>query len=104
YYDAVMWAFENGFTAGISASSFGPDEKCTRAQVITFLWKALGSPAPESGNMPFGDVAAGSYYYGAVLWAFENGITAGTSASNFSPDSECTRAQTVTFLYKALGK
>ena len=104
YYDAVLWAFESGITAGTGASSFGPDEKCTRAQAMTFLWKALGSPAPESGNMPFGDVAAGSYYYDAVLWAFENGITAGTSASNFSPDGECNRAQIVTFLWRAIPK
>ena len=103
YYDAVAWAVENGVTAGTSATTFSPDASCTRAQAVTFLWRAAGSPAPKSSVNPFADVPASAYYYDAVLWAVEQGITAGTSATTFSPDATCTRAQIVTFLYRADG-
>ncbi|MGN1003196.1 MAG: alpha-L-fucosidase [Oscillospiraceae bacterium] len=103
YYDAVLWAVENGITEGTTDTTFSPNAACTRAQMVTFLWRAAGSPAPKSSDNPFADVKAGSYYYNAVLWAVENGITNGTSADTFSPDAVCTRAQTVTFLYRAAG-
>ena len=98
--NAVDWAVENGITAGTSASNFSPDMACTRAQAVMFLWRAAGSPAPKSTEMPFEDVAADAYYYTAVLWAVEKGVTAGTSATTFSPDQQCTRAQIVTFLWR----
>lgn len=101
YYDAVLWAAENEITGGTSATTFSPDRTCTRAQAVTFLWRAAGSPAPESESMPFADVPADAYYYDAVLWAVEQGITAGTSETTFSPDMKCTRAQIVTFLWRA---
>ena len=101
FYEAVMWAVENGVTTGISASRFDPDGICTRAQAVTFLWRAAGSPAPETSTMPFTDVPAGSYYYDAVLWAVENGITKGTSDTTFSPNMTCSRAQIVTFLWRS---
>ena len=101
YYDAVLWAVENGVTTGASASRFDPNGICTRAQAVTFLWRAAGSPNPETRTMPFTDVPAGSYYYDAVLWAVENGITKGTSETRFSPDDTCTRAQIVTFLWRS---
>lgn len=103
YYDAVKWAVEKGVTNGISETLFGPDQACTRAQIVTFLWRAAGSPEPKSGST-FADVAADAYYAKAVAWAVENGITKGTSETTFSPDETCTRAQGVTFLYRALGK
>ena len=101
YYDAVMWAVENGVTTGVSASRFDPNGVCTRAQAVTFLWRAAGSPAPRSRTMPFTDVPVGSYYYDAVLWAVENGITKGTSNTTFSPNDTCTRAQIVSFLWRS---
>ena len=101
FYEAVMWAVENGVTTGISASRFDPDGICTRAQAVTFLWRAAGSPAPRSRTMPFTDVPAGSYYYDAVLWAVENGITKGTSDTTFSPNMTCSRAQIVAFLWRS---
>ena len=101
YYDAVLWAVENGITTGASASRFDPNGVCTRAQAVTFLWRAAGSPAPRSRAMPFTDVPAGSYYYDAVLWAVENGITEGTSDTRFSPNATCTRAQIVAFLWRS---
>ena len=101
YYDAVLWAVGEKITSGTSATTFSPDAVCTRAQAVTFLWRAAGSPAPKSGAMPFTDVAEDSYYHDAVLWAVEQGITAGTSANTFSPDATCTRAQIVTFLWRA---
>ena len=101
YKDAVIWAVENGITKGTSGTMFSPDAACTRAQAVTFLWRAAGSPAPKATAMPFADVKAGSYYYDAVLWAVENGITKGTSDTTFSPDVKCTRAQIVTFLWRA---
>ena len=100
YYDAVLWAAENGITGGTSATTFSPAVTCTRAQTVTFLWRAAGSPEPEGTNMPFTDVASDAYYYDAVLWAVENGITVGTSATTFSPDATVTRAQNVTFLWR----
>lgn len=102
YADAVQWAVENGITVGTSATTFSPNAPCTRAQVVTFLWRAAGSPKASSSN-PFTDVASGKYYYDAVLWAVEKGITVGTSATTFSPDTVCTRAQIVTFLYRYKG-
>lgn len=103
YYDAVLWAAENGITGGVDDTHFAPNATCTRAQAVTFLWRAAGSPAPKSSMMPFTDVPAGSYYETAVLWAVENGITKGTSDTMFSPDATCTRAQIVTFLWRANG-
>lgn len=102
YYESpVQWAVNKGITTGTSATTFGPDSTCTRAQAVTFLWRAAGSPAPKNTEMVFTDVANGSYYYNAVLWAVENGITNGTSATTFSPDNNCTRAQIVTFLWRS---
>ena len=101
YEDAVDWAVANGITTGTDAAHFSPDGICTRAQAVTFLWRAAGRPAPESRTMPFTDVPADSYYYDAVLWAVENGITKGTSSTTFSPDNTCTRAQIVTFLWRS---
>ena len=101
YEEAVRWAAENGVTAGTDSAHFSPDGICTRAQAVTFLWRAAGSPAPKSSAMPFTDVPAGSYYYNAVLWAVENGISKGTSDTAFSPDKTCTRAQIVTFLWRS---
>lgn len=102
YEDAVAWAVENGITSGTSETAFSPNASCTRAQMVAFLWRATGSPK-AGGSNPFTDVSADAYYYDAVLWAVENGITAGTSAATFSPDAAVTRAQTVTFLWRAAG-
>ena len=101
YEDAVDWAVENGITQGTDDTHFSPDGICTRAQAVTFLWRAAGSPAPKTNTMPFTDVNAGSYYYDAVLWAVENGITEGTSDTTFSPNMTCSRAQIVTFLWRS---
>ena len=101
YEDAVDWAVENGITKGTDDTHFSPDGICTRAQAVTFLWRAAGSPEPETRAMPFADVPAGSYYYDAVLWAVENGITKGTSDTTFSPNMTCSRAQIVTFLWRS---
>ena len=101
YEDAVDWAVENGITQGTDDTHFSPDGICTRAQAVTFLWRAAGSPKPETRTMPFADVPAGSYYYDAVLWAVENGITNGTSDTTFSPDATCSRAQIVAFLWRS---
>ena len=103
YEDAVVWAVEKGITSGTSTVTFDPNGNCTRAQAVTFLWRAAGSPAAKSSAMPFADVKAGSYYYDAVLWAVEQGITKGTSDTAFSPNTSCTRAQIVTFLWRANG-
>ena len=102
YYDAVKWAQEKGITGGIGNGLFGPNQPCTRAHIVTFLWRAAGSPEPKS-TVSFADVPAGSYYAKAVAWAVENGITLGTGDGTFSPNATCTRAQSVTFLYRALG-
>lgn len=103
YYDAVLWAVEQKITSGTSATTFSPDASCTRAQMVTFLWRAAGSPKVENGKNPFTDVKADAYYYDAVLWAVEKGVTSGTSATTFSPDATVTRGQTVTFLYRNAG-
>ena len=101
YEDAVDWAVGNGITQGTDATHFSPDGICTRAQAVTFLWRAAGSPKPETRTMPFTDIPAGSYYYDAVLWTVENGITKGTSDTTFSPNMTCTRAQIVAFLWRS---
>ena len=101
YEDAVDWAVGNGITQGTDATHFSPDGICTRAQAVTFLWRAAGSPKLKTRTMPFTDVPAGSYYYDAVLWAVENGIAKGTSDTTFSPDATCTRAQIVAFLWRS---
>ena len=101
YEDAVDWAVGNGITQGTDATHFSPDGICTRAQAVTFLWRAAGSPAPRSRTVPFADVPAGSYYYDAVLWAVENGIAKGTSDTTFNPNMTCTRAQIVAFLWRS---
>lgn len=103
YYEAVKWAQEKGITGGIGNGLFGPNQPCTRAQIVTFLWRAAGSPEPKSMSS-FSDVSADSYYAKAVAWAVENGITTGTGDGKFSPDATCTRAQSVTFLFRAIGK
>ena len=100
YYEAVKWAREKGITGGIGSGLFGSNQPCTRAQIVTFLWRAAGSPEPKAMSS-FTDVSADSYYAKAVAWAVENGITVGTSATTFSPDADCTRAQIVTFLYRS---
>ena len=103
YYEAVKWAQENGITGGIGNGLFGPNQPCTRAQIVTFLWRAAGSPEPKSMSS-FADVSMDAYYAKAVAWAVENGITTGTGDGKFSPDATCTRAQSVTFLFRAIGK
>lgn len=103
FYDAVLWAVENGITTGTSRTRFSPYATCTRAQAVTFLWRASGSPAPKNSRMPFTDVSHSAYYYDAVLWALEEGITTGTSSTTFSPDAVIDRAQAVTFLHRANG-
>ena len=100
--DAVKWAVDKGVTNGLSDTMFGPYESCTRAQIVTFLWRAAGSPEPKGTAAGMTDVVSGSYYEKAVAWAIENGITTGTTTSTFSPDATCTRAQAVTFLARAL--
>jgi hypothetical protein len=99
YEKPVLWAVENGITNGTSATTFGPNEPCNRAQVVTFLWRAMGRPTAEAES-PFTDVKTGDFYYEAVLWALENGITNGISATEFGAGNPCNRAQVVTFLYR----
>ena len=101
YQSAVGWAVRHGVTSGVTETTFAPDAPCTRAQAVTFLWRAAGSPEPQSSVNPFTDVKADAYYYNAVLWAIEQGITKGTSDTTFSPDATCTRAQIVTFLWRS---
>ena len=101
--DAVQWAQDKGITGGIGGGLFGPHRSCTRAQIVTFLWRAAGSPEPKTQS-GFSDIAAGSYYAKAAAWAIENGITNGVSADAFAPDAPCTRAQSMAFLYRAMGK
>ena len=101
YYEAVKWAQKKGITGGIGDGLFGPNQPCTRAQIVTFLWRAAGSPEPEGTAAGMTDVAAGSYYEKAVAWAIENGITTGTADGRFAPDATCTRAQGMTFLFRA---
>jgi len=101
YYDAVQWAVELGVTTGTGPKTFGPAEGCTRAQAVTFLWRAAGQPTAKNAKNPFTDVKKSDYYYKAVLWAAESGVTSGTSATKFSPNDTCTRGQIVTFLWRA---
>ena len=102
FYEAVKWAVKNGITTGVGNDLFAPEQPCTRAQIVTFLWRAAGSPEPKGAASGMSDVVSGSYYEKAVAWAIENGITTGTTTSTFSPDATCTRAQAVTFLARAL--
>ena len=102
FYDAVLWAADKGITSGVTDTLFAPNVSCTRAQMVTFLWRAHGSPK-ATGTNPFTDVSTSDYYYDAVLWAVANGVTTGTSATTFSPDAPVTRAQAVTFQWRAAG-
>ena len=102
YHDAVKWAAEKGITGGTGDGKFSPNRPCTRAQIVTFLWRAAGSPEPQ-GAAGFADISADAYYAKAVAWAVENGVTSGTEDGRFSPDQPCTRAQSVAFLYRAAG-
>lgn len=104
YYDAVLWAYENNITAGVDETHFAPENSCTRGQTITFLWRAKGKPEAKSTDHPFRDLDTEAYYYDAVLWAYENGITAGKDETHFGPDETVTRGQFVTFLYRAMGE
>ena len=99
YYDAVLWAVENGITKGTSDTTFSPNMTCSRAQIVAFLWRSEKSPAAGTAN-PFADVKADAYYADAVLWAVKENITKGTTSTTFSPDADCTRAQIVTFLWR----
>ena len=103
YFDAVAWAVKHQITSGTSATEFSPEASCTRGQIVTFLWRAAGAPEPKTTANPFVDISEDAYYYKAVLWAVENGITVGTADNAFSPDQAVTRSQTVTFLYRAAG-
>ena len=103
YYDAVAWAAKSKITAGVTATMFAPDKTCTRAEIVSFLWRAAGSPEPKSASNPFTDVDSSAYYYKAVMWAVEKGITAGTSETTFSPDKTCTRAEAMAFLHRSEG-
>lgn len=100
YADAIAWAVTQNVTVGTGANTFSPNNPCTRAQMVTFLWRAAGSPAPQGDTNPFTDIQSGTYYYDAVLWATEQGITNGTDDDTFSPNATVSRGQTVTFLYR----
>ena len=102
YYKAVLWAVENGITNGTSKTTFSPNQVCTRAQIVTFLWRYAKQPAPKATKNPFTDVPAGEYYTDAVLWAAEQKITTGTTTTTFAPTQKCTRGQSITFLYRDL--
>ena len=104
FYDSVMWAVQEGITSGTTPTTFSPGDACVRAQALTFLWRAMGSPEPETTENPFTDVKESDYFYKSVLWAVENGITSGVSETEFAPGAVCKRAHVVTFLYKALGE
>ena len=104
YYNAVDWAVKNNVTAGITPTTFAPNQNCTRAQVVTFLWRAVGSPEPTKTTHPFTDVNAKAFYYKAMLWAVEKGVTSGLSATTFGPNESCTRGQVVSFLHRVAGK
>lgn len=104
FYDAVYWAVEQGITNGTADNSFSPNSGCTRAQAVTFLWRAHGSPAPASSENPFTDISDDDYFCQAALWAYENGITTGATETTFDPDAACSRAQIATFLYRASGE
>ena len=102
YYEkAVLWAVENKITNGTGTTTFSPDENCTRAQIVTFLWRSEGEPYASDSNNPFTDIAS-DYYMDAVFWAVKEGITNGTTPTTFSPNERCTRAQIVTFIYRAM--
>ena len=103
YYEPVMWAVENGITNGTTSTTFGPNDQCMRAHVVTFLWRAMGSPEPKLMVNPFVDVKSTDFYYKPVIWALENGITSGLDATHFGPTAYCNRAQVVTFLYRTMG-
>ena len=103
YFNAVLWAVDRGITSGTDETHFSPDAYCTREQVVTFLWRAMGAPEPKGNDCTFVDVPADSYYRKAVLWAAEQGITSGVDETHFGSGRYCTRAQVVTFLYKAKG-
>lgn len=103
YYKSVAWAAKNGITSGTSDTTFSPGDDCTRAQIVTFLWNSCGSPEPDAASIQFTDVKPQAYYYQAVQWAVQNGITAGTTDTTFSPEESCTRSQAVTFLWRAAG-
>lgn len=102
FYEPVLWAVQNGVTGGTSPNTFSPENPCTRAQIVTFIWAANGKPEPVSQNNPFEDVKTDDWYYTAVLWAAENGITGGIGDGKFGPDQTCTRAQIAMFLYRAM--
>ncbi len=102
FFDAVLWAVEKGIANGGGQASFGPDTNCTRGETVTILWRAAGSPAPQNSSSPFQDVRPGDYYHDAVLWAVEQGVTNGVSATAFHPGDIVTRGQIVTFLFRAM--
>ena len=104
YYNSVLWAVANGITTGTSSTTFSPSNTCTRAQIVTFLWRMAGAPEPETADNPFADVDKDIYYYKPVLWAVERGITKGTDKDKFSPEAGCTRGQVVTFLHRYKGE
>ena len=101
FYKAVLWAVEKGITTGVDATHFGPMLECNRAQIVTFLYRAMGAPEIENRYNPFSDLEVGAFYFDAVLWAVENEVTSGISAELFAPGQLCNRAQIVTFLYRA---
>ena len=103
YYDAVLWAVENGITKGTGDTMFSPDATCSRAQIVTFLWRSQKAPAAGAVN-PFTDVKADAYYADAVLWAVKEDVTKGTTDTTFNPNADCTRAQIVTFIWRALAE
>ena len=101
FYKAVLWAVEKGITNGVDATHFAPTQVCNRAQIITFLYRAMGAPEVENRNNPFVDLTVGDFYFDAVLWAANNGIASGVTVDHFAPNALCNRAQIVTFLYRA---
>ncbi|MBE6910667.1 MAG: S-layer homology domain-containing protein [Ruminococcaceae bacterium] len=103
FYESIMWAYYSGVTTGTSSTTFSPAATCTRGQVVTFLWRAMGQPEPETKKNPFVDVVPEDYFYKPVLWAVEQGITSGTSSETFSPSDTCTNAHIITFLWRAVG-
>ena len=102
FLEPVLWAVANGITSGTGNGNFSPNNTCTRGQVVTFLWRAMGKPDPVSTENPFSDVSENDYFFKPVLWALENGVTSGTGGGKFSPNDPCTRGQVVTFLFRAM--